>query len=56
MSGSGDVAMPKFEEIPKLCSPVHVCFPPRDTYCLICKETDPTKCLLHPERRGETRG
>jgi hypothetical protein len=29
---------------PKLCSPVHRCFPPQPTICFSCKNTDPQKC------------
>lgn len=40
--------MPTYDEIQKLCCEVHVCFPPRPSYCLLCHETDPAHCP-HPE-------
>lgn len=31
-------------ELPQLCSPLHRCFPPQPTICLMCKNTDPEQC------------
>lgn len=36
----------------KVCSPVHQCFPPGPTVCLICKQTSVDEC---PFEKGNER-
>ena len=48
MKAEDETATP--ERLPKLCSEVHVCFPPRPTYCPLCRAIDPADCP-YPELR-----
>lgn len=41
-------AIEEVEELPRLCAPLHRCFPPRPTLCTLCGEIDPTNCPLRP--------